>query len=238
MGWTAEKGRVRTSGIGSSWHVREHSTPSRRRRIPAWQATGRGRNPHPWGKSKRAAAFTLLELMIVIALIAVLSAIVVPEMKGTLKDTRLRAASRELVDVFALASSRAVSLGQVHRVHLDERTGRYMLERLVHEGRDGPEFEPVTDVPGSEGELDSRIAVLLRPPAEDESQSPAEASPTSPTSPTGSEAGGPLVEALTFYPDGTTDGGDIELRDEDGFCFVLRLNRITARVHVVELARE
>jgi len=181
------------------------------------------------------AGFTLLELMVVIILIGILTALVVPELKGSLKDARLKAASRELVNVFTLASSRAVSLNQVHRVRLDEKTGRYLLERRVREGRDGPEFEPVADEPGCRGELDSRIAVTIRPPGLD--MPPDSAEPGAADS-VAAPSDSAQPDALAFYPDGTTDGGNIELLDEDGFRLVLELNPVTARVHVLELARE
>jgi hypothetical protein len=44
--------------------------------------------------------------------------------------------------------------------------------------------------------------------------------------------------AIAFYPDGTADSGDIILRDQEGFRLGLRINPITARVHLVEMERE
>src|SRR5438045_4322565 len=100
-------------------------------------------------------AFTLMELMVVLVLIGIVSALIIPQMKGTYEDRLLRSTSRELVDVFGLAYSRAVSLNQLHRVHLDFASGRYALERRVRQGGQYS-FVPVTDIPGSEGTLDTR----------------------------------------------------------------------------------
>ena len=54
-------------------------------------------------------AFTLIEMMVVVLLISVLTALIIPEMKGTFEDALLRTTSRQLLDAFALASSRAVT---------------------------------------------------------------------------------------------------------------------------------
>jgi len=173
------------------------------------------------------AGFTLVELMVVIAIIGIMTAMMIPEMKGTFQDALLRSTSRELINVFDLAYGRAVSLNQLRRVRLDEKTGRYLVEKRVTEN--GQEsFVPADDV-GSKGELDSRIAVEFHPPEE---ISPAANSET-PVSE--NDAGG---VAIAFYPDGTADGGDFTLRDREGFRLMLRINPVTARVHVVEMERE
>src|SRR5471032_251477 len=95
--------------------------------------------------------FTLIELMVVIAIIGIMTAMMIPEMKGTFQDALLRSTSRELINVFDLAYSRAVSLNQLRRVRLDEKSGRYFVEKQVTEnGRES--FVPVDDVPGAKGE--------------------------------------------------------------------------------------
>ena len=45
-------------------------------------------------------------------------------------------------------------------------------------------------------------------------------------------------DAISFYPDGTADAAMIILQDRAGFRLGLKLNPITARVHVFELERE
>jgi type II secretion system protein H len=174
------------------------------------------------------AGFTLVELMVVIAIIGIMTAMMIPEMTGTLQDALLRSTSRELINVFDLAYSRAVSLNQLRRVRLDEKTGRYLVEKQVTEnGQDN--FVPADDVPGCKGELDSRIAVEFHQPGEISADENA-AAPVS-----GSDVGG---VAISFYPDGTADGGDITLRDREGFRLLLHINPVTARIHIVEMERE
>jgi type II secretion system protein H len=179
---------------------------------------------------RRRAGFTLIELMVVITIIGIMTAMMIPEMKGTFQDALLRSTSRELINVFDLAYSRAVSLNQLRRVRLDEKTGRYLVEKQVTEN--GQEkFVPADDVAGDKGELDSRIAVEFHQPGD-----------LAPAADTAAEA--PATEndlngvVISFYPDGTADAGDITLRDREGFRLLLHINPVTARVHVIEMERE
>ena len=177
--------------------------------------------------------FTLIELMVVVVLIGIMTAMIVPQMKGTYENALLRATSRKIVNVFSLASSRAIALNQVHRVRLDRKNTHYLVERPVRDGEGTSGFVPAREVLGGDGELDRRISIEARAPGE----APSSAAP------------GALVfgndprkqdrdEVIAFYPDGTADAVEIVLRDRDGFGVSLRINPVTARVRVIELERE
>jgi type II secretory pathway pseudopilin PulG len=177
--------------------------------------------------------------MVVLVLIGIMTAMLIPEMRGSYEDALLRSTSRELINVCHLAYSRAVSLNQVHRLQLDERTGKYFIEKRVRETERGGDFVRVRDVSGTEGELDKRITVQIRQPGEEPSPSPS----TSPdgSAPLPAEPGPQLLdnrEGIVFNPDGTADAREICLRDRDGFRLGLRINPVTARIHIVELPRE
>jgi type II secretion system protein H len=187
-----------------------------------------------WKFRPRAArgGFSLIELMVVVVLIGIMAAMIIPEMKGTYEEALLRSTSRELVGVFNIASSRAISLNQFLRVRLDLGTGRYATERQASDRTTRSAFVPVRDLPGGEGKLDTRISVKIRKPSgeDDRSEPAAVRAPEDADIPEGSAA-------IAFYPDGTAEASEIVLQDRAGFRLALRVNPVTSRVRVVELER-
>jgi len=177
------------------------------------------------------AAFTLLELMVVLVLIGILAGLILPEMKGTFEDALLRSTARKLASAFGLAYSQAISVNELHRIRLDTKNSTYILERKAQKGETGHGFVPVLNVPDAKGELDQRITVEFHRADEEpaaKSNEPAAPLAEDPTRQT-------KEEAIAFYPDGTADAAEIILRDREGFRLALRINPTTARVRIVEL---
>lgn len=183
---------------------------------------------------KRAAGFTLLELMVVVVLIGLVTAMILPEMKGTFQDMLLRSTARDLISAFSLASSQAVTVNQTHRVRLDQSSGHYFVEKPARKSEQASGFVPVRDMPGAKGNLDRRIQVEIRKPKEGAGEGAEDGSASPPDFP-GRPADG---DAMAFYSDGTAEAGEIVLRDGEGFGLALRINPTTARVHVTELQRQ
>ncbi len=181
----------------------------------------------------RLGAFTLVELMVVLLVITIMSALIIPEMRGTFQEALLRSTARNLLDGCHLAYSQAISVHRVHRVRLDLQDGHYFVE-VREQGREGEAagFAPVRKVPGAQGVLDRRIAIELRPPPpktddQEEPEAPPLVEEKQPS------AAAPR-EVIRFYPDGTADAMELQLRDRQGFRLLLRVNPITARVEVAE----
>jgi type II secretion system protein H len=176
--------------------------------------------------------FTLIELMVVIVLISILTAMIVPEMRGTFQDALLRSTARKLVDVLTLANSSAITTSRPHVVQLDIRGSRYRIEKGSKESEQAgtPSSREVT---GGEGNIDPRISIRVRKVEEE----PDDESERVPESRKDSDKPVPQGD-ISFYPDGTADAAEITLRDHDGFALALRINPATSRVQIVEMGRE
>jgi general secretion pathway protein H len=107
-GSQAVRVKIRTSPAGSEGH----------RRI--FRAGGQAEAPR---------GFTLLELLIVLALISLVLGLVVPSLYRNVKRERDRASVRQLSAVLRLARSTAVTQRQRVRVFVDVNAGRYLLEK-------------------------------------------------------------------------------------------------------------
>jgi len=68
------------------------------------------------GAERTRSGFTLIEVAIVVAILAVLAAAVVPSMVGGSADARLRSAVQEMSAAFGFARSEAIRTGQIHLV--------------------------------------------------------------------------------------------------------------------------
>jgi type II secretion system protein H len=172
--------------------------------------------------------FTLVEMLVVVAIISIMSVAIVAEMHGTFQDALLRSTSRELAGACNVASSRAIAVNRPYRIRLDRLSHRYVLERST---RGGSDFLPARDIPGGSGTLDSHITIHILESgvnlAEDAGEEPPGDSRNAGDLPSNDSE-----EAVTFYPDGTADDRQIELVDRDGFRLALRINPITSRVQV------
>lgn len=173
--------------------------------------------------------FTLIELMVVVVMIGIMTALILPQMKGTYEDALLRSTGQKLVNVIQLANSRAITFSRIHRVRIDARNGRCFIEGPF------PKGPGISDLPGGGGTLDNRIAIQIQKAGEDPSEAPDEA----PRFVSGDELGKRgQDETITLYPDGTADAVEIVLRDRQGFRLGLRINPTTARVQTIELQRQ
>lgn len=189
-----------------------------------------------------ARGFSLMELLVVVVLVAVLTALILPEMRGSYDHEQVRSASRQLTRALHLAYSQAVTVQQRHRVRFDHRTSEFLVERPTRERDGSTGFYPVRDLPGSHGRIDPRIAIEIRLAGAPERFPTGQgAGSGSSLSVTRVAASGPdrdadaRDDAIAFFPDGTAEAKEIVVRDGHGFGFALRVHPVTARVTLVEL---
>jgi len=71
------------------------------------------------------SGFSMVELMVVIAILAVLATVAIPEMSALLKNTKLRTATRQLVSTLQEMKLRAIKENAVTSIAFDEINDSY-----------------------------------------------------------------------------------------------------------------
>jgi len=172
-------------------------------------------------------------MMVVIVLLGILTAMIVPEFRGTYEAALLRTSARQLVAAANLAYSQAVTTRRPHRLCIDAAAGRWWLEARGAAGDavEGPGFVELRGVPGSAGRLPPAISAAVRAPGEHaaEDRRPRRSLAAPP------EAS--VKDAIDFRPDGTAQEREVVLEDREGFRVALRIQPATARVRVVKSGR-
>jgi prepilin-type N-terminal cleavage/methylation domain-containing protein len=178
-------------------------------------------------KPATVRGFSLLELLVVVALIAVLAGAVVPAFEGMHAEARVRAVARDLTLLLRLAASQAVTTGSAHRVRVDAAGERALLECRDEATPGSTAFAPVTGIPGTSRALPAGIDLEFAPAA---------GPPRRWRGARHTGGGEPAAATVCFYPDGTADARRLVLRDRRGFGFAFEIRSTTGRVRVEELS--
>ena len=153
-------------------------------------------------RRRRISAFTLIELILVLALLVIITSIAVPAMAKFIRGRALDSEARRLMSLMHAAQSRAVSEGSPVMLWLDDKTGTYGMAAETS-GQNG-------DAKAEELTVDStlRLAVL--------------------NIGTGAQTTFNTLPAIKFLADGTIDETSpqtLQLVDVDGFGRLFTENR-------------
>lgn len=160
----------------------------------------------------RAGGYGLIELLVAMALLAVLATLSVPGVRAGLERSRAHAAARDLAARASLARTIAAARGATVALWFDTTSGHTQLASVADGNGNGVRridiedgSDPVITAPVSLDELFPGITVLP-----------------------GGEASG----IFSFTPVGTASTGSIEVIGRDGSRFAVRILGATARIRV------
>lgn len=141
----------------------------------------------------RFNAFTLIELILVLALLAVMTALIVPRMSGFVRGRALDAEARRMLALMDATQSRAVSEGAPMVLWLDEKSEKYGAEAEVSGQNGDPKAETLT--------VDPTLALSVKKAG------------------SGTQTTFKSLPAIRFLPDGSVDEGSpqtLQLTDQSG----------------------
>ncbi|MEA3486163.1 MAG: prepilin-type N-terminal cleavage/methylation domain-containing protein [Thermodesulfobacteriota bacterium] len=173
-------------------------------------------------KRSGAGGFTLLELIIVLMIIGIASALVVPRLVGGMGSLDVRTASGKVAASLRYARSQAVSQKINYTAVFDLQRKRLTImpssESAGEWDDDGADVEKKSaGIQGKTYDLPGRVA-FERVPEGDVYMGDEEI-----------DAG---IFRIGFYPSGGSDGGEIALANERGRRYTVRVDIITGTVKV------
>src|SRR2546428_13536645 len=80
-------------------------------------------------RNDRASAFTLIELILVMAMLAIVISVALPSLKGFFRGRSLDSEARRFLSLTRYGQSRAVSEGVPMELWIDTRRGAYGLQQ-------------------------------------------------------------------------------------------------------------
>jgi len=191
-------------------HPTSNGVIARRRVIGCWML-GVGCWVFP-RKHRRAGAFTLVELILILAVIALASAIVLPRLAQFFRGRALDSETRQILALMHHGQSRAVSAGVPMVLWIDEKQSAYGLEEEPGYTDKDPDAVEFT--------LDQQLKFELP-----QNESPAAMPPATTAASTGPRA---ELPSIRFLPDGfiaETSPRTLRLVDETGNSVLLTQSR-------------
>ena len=196
--------------------------------------------------AKRAAGFTLVELLLVMALIVAVGAITLPALQGPLENQRLRKAADVVRTQWAKTRIESMQTGRIHVFQCEADGSVFRIEPWYTEG-DYLEADLMTatsgdamglaGAPGSDPLTDGTSQVVEQPLPEGVvfSGGVAKSTGRSLMVEQALAATGSAVQPILFFPDGTTSNAQLVLSNRNGQCVVLQLRSLTGIAEVSDM---
>ena len=192
--------------------------------------TGRRNN------SLRGSGFTLVELVMVLAIITILTSIAVPFLRGFLAGRKSANAAAQVIALAQYARTQAVGTGVVYRLNVDAASKTYWLTQKKQ-----TTFESVGNDFGQHFTFPDGMTAAWQPLnnvpiVSVGSGATVTTGPTNTTN-TGSATPGansPKHDYADFYPDGRADAGRLRLTDASGKVFEMGCLSETERFMAIE----
>lgn len=193
-------------------------------------------------------AFTLLELLLALALLAAFAAVTVPAIMSTLKSQRLQYAAQQLQADFSRARIEAMESGRIRMMRFEVDMGTYVIQPYL-QGNDAIESNLVGVGGGMPGG-GMNTAKFSMQSAEQEVRNEElpdgvvfagnEVKASMRGFQLEQEAGQTMmmseIRPILFYPDGSTSDAKVFLKSEDGTVLSVKLRGLTGIARVEEVS--
>ncbi len=194
--------------------------------------------------------FTLLEIMLTLAVMMAIAALGWPILQGTFERQRLLSGGNQLRGAFALARANAINSGDVQAMQFGDDQTAFKVDRWVGEVAGGTDVVDDTDTlpTAFNGQLPEGVSVATVNPLGDGSAVSANTSSAgtgasgsqtgSATGASGSASGSATADSaatILFYPDGTCTSCEVALVDKKQRSLSVVLHGLTGSSALTEI---